>query len=249
MSHIFVSYKRDDLETVSKIVDELKRHHYVWFDQSGIPGGTKWEAEIKAGLDAAAALVLMVTPAALTSKWVRYEYETALAREIRVIPYMLERAELPDNLHVRQKIKASDEMAFEKLMDALPDESRIWGAGVIPPEALTPESTFAEIAQAHPDEILQPSPELVGLPLHQTRYCKIYLVGKRDDTLKPLDNYQLALQLTSRQFSLRPAADGAYPQDDFVRDVAAHFLTSPSQRIRLYLVRGPLNQQIGRAHV
>jgi hypothetical protein len=242
MSHIFVSYKRDNLDRVEPIVNELKRHHFVWIDRTGIPGGNAWEEKINAALAESAALILMVSPEALESRWVQYEYQTALAQGLLVIPVMLEDCRLPSALGGLQYIALDAEHAFEHLMDALPDASRIWGDVILPESELQAERTFDELAALCAGGILQPTDDLVGLPIKQTRYCKVYLVGKREDTLEPLDTYQLALQLTNRHFALEPSADRSYPQDDFVISIADHFLTSPSKRIRLYLVRGPLNQ-------
>lgn len=242
MSHIFVSYKRENLDEVELLVNELKRHHYVWFDKTGIPGGAEWEAKINTALDESATLILMVTPNALKSEWVQYEYQKALSKGVLVIPFMLEDCQLPPDLGGRQKIFGSDTEAFEKLIDALPDKSRIWGDITIPQSELLPQRTFSQLAKLCSGGLLQPAAQLIGIPIKQTRYCKVYLVGKHNDTLEPLDRYQLALQLTSRNFSLATTADGSYPQDEFARDIATHFLTSPSKQIRLYLVQGPLSQ-------
>jgi len=242
MTHVFVSYKRESLDVVEKLVNELKRHHYVWFDQTGIPGGTEWEQMINNALDAASALVLMVTPAALESEWVTYEYQTALKKNVLVIPFILETTTLPSDLRGRQTIIANSTNAFEDLMDSLPGVSRIWGDQIVSDSELDPQRTFAELAEANSDICLYPSSKLVGIPIKQTRYCRVYLVGKKNDTLEPLNDFQVALQLTTRNFGLQRLVDASYPHDDFVRDVAAHFLVSPSRQIRLYLVRGPLNQ-------
>lgn len=242
MTHIFVSYKRENHERVNAIVRELKRHHYIWFDQTGIPGGSDWEAQINRALDEAAALILMVTPAALESEWVQYEYQTALKKGVPVIPYLLDDSTLPADLRGRQALDATAANAFETLMDALPNRSRIWGDTVIATDELRAERTFGELAALCPDAHLQPTANLVGIPIHQTRYCRVYLVGKRNDTLEAPEQFQLALQLTSRNFSLKRAADGSYPQDEFAQDIASHTLTSPSKRMHMYLVQGPLNQ-------
>ena len=242
MSHIFISYKRESLSDVEPIVNELKRHHYVWFDQTGIPGGTEWEAKINTALSEATALILMVTPAALGSKWVKYEFETALAKGLLVIPYILEKSKLPSTLRGIQVIQHTDTDAFEKVMDSLPDVSRIWGEHIVASNEMQEGRSLGEVADAFPDGILYPAPGLVGIPIHQTRYCKVYRVGRRNDTLEAQDSYQIGLQLTGRNFGLKADVNGRYPQDDFTGSIVDHFLTSPSKQIQLYLVQGPLNQ-------
>ncbi|MEL6527083.1 MAG: toll/interleukin-1 receptor domain-containing protein [Chloroflexota bacterium] len=242
MSHVFVSYKRESLAEVTAIVDQLKRHHYVWFDQTGIPGGSHWENEITTALNDASCLILMVTQAAIESEWVQYEYTAAIESDVMVIPYILEKCTMPQELLGVQAIRAyQDDQSYEQLLKALPADSRIWGEVTVPKDAIQAAASLGEVYENNPDGCLTFHDKLVGIPIQLTTYCKVYRVGKLSDPLKPQQTYQLALQLTSRNFSLQ-ADNGRYPQADFTESIARHLLKTPSDHIELYLIQGPLNQ-------
>lgn len=248
MSHIFVSYKSEDRGIIEPIVEDLKRHYYVWFDQTDIdPGTPDWFDAVNRGLTEASALIVMLSPASVQSKWVEYEYKTAQQRGIRVFTYIIQNVEPPSDLATIQFLRHAKPGDYEKLIDNLPSESRIWGGKLITPGKDFSSQTFGDLSKAVSDECLFPQPskglvsfDLVGLPIKQTRFHKIYLVGRKDEKPTPQPVVQIALQLTTRDFSLSRKANGDYPQDDLVSSIASHFLQSPRDSIRLFLIRGPL---------
>jgi hypothetical protein len=76
---LFVSHASGDRTFVDSLV-ELFRTHYldVWYSPRHIPAGF-WEGSIRRGLAECDWLVVVLSPAALQSEWVRREVELALA--------------------------------------------------------------------------------------------------------------------------------------------------------------------------
>lgn len=248
MSKIFVSYTSADRLVVEPIVNELKRHFFVWFDQTGIePGTPDWLASIDAAIQSASAVIVMLSPAAVQSQWVEYEYKAALSKGKPIFPYIIAPVTLPASLTSVQALNHSRDGDWEKLIKELPVSSRIWGDALISPANVLSGKTFGELAQAYPQDILHPQMtkaaikfDLVGLPIKQSLFCKTYLIGRESDIPSPTDVIQVGLQLTTRDFSLQRNPTGDYPQDDFPASIATHFLQTPRDSIRLFLVRGPL---------
>lgn len=255
MSHIFVSYASANRPSVEVFVTLLKRFHNVWYDQTGIKAGTPdWFDAINAGIEAASAMIVMVTPESMASEYVEYEYVQAQKRAIPVFTYILSDPSdpMPEALKPIQWLRADAAQGFEKLLDALPNASRIWGPALIDQTTVFSGKTFAEIAHEHPDDILRPimtrpqmAYDLVGLPIEWTRYHKLYLIGRANHVPSPKPQspktVQVAVQLTARNFSLERQPGGNYLQDDFPASIAQQLLQSPRDNVRLLLVRGPLS--------
>jgi hypothetical protein len=52
MPQVFISYSRKDAEFIDRLVADLKSAGLtVWYDLSGLDGGTQWETEIQGGID------------------------------------------------------------------------------------------------------------------------------------------------------------------------------------------------------
>lgn len=75
---IFISYSRRDQEFVSRLASDLNAHvAFVWFDRSTIQPGQKWHDEIVEGIQECKAFILVLSPDAMASKYVREELEMA----------------------------------------------------------------------------------------------------------------------------------------------------------------------------
>lgn len=76
---IFISYSRRDQEFVTRLAADLNEHIAgVWFDQSTIRAGQKWHDEIMDGIRECKAFVVILSPDATQSRYVREELDTAL---------------------------------------------------------------------------------------------------------------------------------------------------------------------------
>ena len=84
---IFISYSRRDQEFVARLAGDLNEHVAgVWFDQSTIRAGQKWHDEIMDGIRECKAFVVVLSPDATQSRYVREELDTALQMGKPVFP-------------------------------------------------------------------------------------------------------------------------------------------------------------------
>ncbi len=84
---IFISYSRRDQEFVTRLASDLNaRIAGVWFDQSAIQAGEKWHDEIMEGIQGCKAFILVLSPDAMESRYVREEVNKALELGRRIFP-------------------------------------------------------------------------------------------------------------------------------------------------------------------
>jgi hypothetical protein len=96
MSHVLVSYKRDDEVRVARLVRALQSHGLeVWWDQS-LPGGEAWRDQINTALESAGCVVVVWTQASVgpDGGFVRDEAGRAKARDL-LVPVRLDNVAPP----------------------------------------------------------------------------------------------------------------------------------------------------------
>ena len=101
-SNVFISYSRQDSETVAKIFRALNdRDVATWTDQQ-VGAGDSWMSEIETAWKDSKVFVLCVSPSFLASDWAQLEIGVALSRaresDVRVIPLILGETVLPEFL-------------------------------------------------------------------------------------------------------------------------------------------------------
>ena len=86
---IFISYSRRDQEFVRRLAGDLNAQVTgVWFDQSTIQLGQKWHDEIMDGIRECTAFILVLSPDAAESKYVREEVNKALELGKTIFPIL-----------------------------------------------------------------------------------------------------------------------------------------------------------------
>ena len=89
---LFLSYAHQDIHFARSLVETLMHHQVrVWYSQSNILGGQQWHDEIGAALERCDWLAVVLSPAAIESKWVKRELGYALIEnqyDNRVIPLL-----------------------------------------------------------------------------------------------------------------------------------------------------------------
>ena len=86
---IFISYSRRDQEFVTRLAGDLDAQVAgVWFDQSTIQLGQKWHDEIMEGIRECKAFILVLSPDAAESKYVREEVNKALELGKTIFPIL-----------------------------------------------------------------------------------------------------------------------------------------------------------------
>ncbi|MGB8342939.1 MAG: toll/interleukin-1 receptor domain-containing protein [Chthoniobacterales bacterium] len=89
MSHLFISYSHLDRDYAHALAEALKNEFTVWIDDR-IDFGETWPRVIQEKLDAAAAVIVIMTPRAYESRWVQNELARALRKEKPIFPLLLE---------------------------------------------------------------------------------------------------------------------------------------------------------------
>ena len=89
MKHIFLSYSRKDSKLMRRIREDLVAEGLdVWTDESLRTGSQSWKQQVERALEEASALVVILTPNAKSSNWVRAEMDYAEAHEVRIFPIL-----------------------------------------------------------------------------------------------------------------------------------------------------------------
>ncbi|MBV8818767.1 MAG: glycosyltransferase [Acidobacteriaceae bacterium] len=135
---VFLSYNKTDEGWTKKLKSALvSRNLRVWLACDEIGAGELFPSAIEEGMLNSGAVVLIVSPESLASKWVEQEYNSALTlsnkrgHELPIIPVILRTAELPPFLESRMFVDFRDEAGFEVGVNALAASIRagVRGAG------------------------------------------------------------------------------------------------------------------------
>src|SRR5262249_46402496 len=85
--NLVISYSRTDTDFVDKLVADLTTLDFaVWVDRRNLEAGQIWDARIREAIVACYVMLVVVSPDALESKYVRKEYLFALKHHKAVIP-------------------------------------------------------------------------------------------------------------------------------------------------------------------
>ena len=124
---IFISYSRRDTEFVTRLAGDLDAHVAgVWFDQSTIQAGENWHDEIMDGIRDCKAFILVLSPDAAASKYVREEVNKALELGKTIFPILYRPAKwtgefesLVKEIQTLDLRSGSYTDSFQKLVDGL----------------------------------------------------------------------------------------------------------------------------------
>ncbi|HEV7241875.1 MAG TPA: toll/interleukin-1 receptor domain-containing protein [Thermoanaerobaculia bacterium] len=97
---IFLSHSSKDKPFVRRLATRLEKHGFqVWLDEKELLVGDSLSASIATALQRAAIVLVIVSPASVASRWLRYELNLATKRMIngqcRVIPILIGDVSLP----------------------------------------------------------------------------------------------------------------------------------------------------------
>lgn len=123
--YVLISYAREDQDFVLNLATELKdRGVSVWLDQWDILAGADWDRSIDSGLHACARFLIVLSPAAVASKQVRGELQTAVDENKPIVPVLRRACQIPRLLRLIQYVDFSGsgpgiEAALDQLVHAL----------------------------------------------------------------------------------------------------------------------------------
>lgn len=145
---IFISHAtKEDGPFAHKLAADLQKNGWqVWIAPNSIRPGEKWVAAIDRGLDESGIFLVVLSPAAMASRWVRDETNDAIALEkteqIRFFPVQLKPCRIPTTWNGYQRVSFETNYAIglQNLLTALSkqDAGEGWGDGA-------PKPSFKEI--------------------------------------------------------------------------------------------------------
>jgi len=127
LRHVFISYRRaePDLGFAQRLAADLRAAgHPVWIDVEGIVGADVWAREIQSAIDECYAYILILSPDAVESNWVRRELIYAMNQKPgRIYPVLFRETPLPFELYNVQYgdfLHEDYDTAFDLLLGDLP---------------------------------------------------------------------------------------------------------------------------------
>ena len=105
-SQIFISYARSDSGFVDRLEADLRaRGQTTWVDRMRLEGGDDWAQRIDHEIAQSGSMIVVLSPDAVASKWVRREITLADTRNIPIFPVLLKPvSQVPLQIAERQYI-------------------------------------------------------------------------------------------------------------------------------------------------
>lgn len=235
MSHIFISYSRQDKKIVNQYVESLRKQDFVvWQDVSNISAGEKWQQAIFDAIEQSAAMLVFWTQAASLSDAVKSEIDHAIQHNKTIIPIWLEKqTPLRDGLKEANALivlcfsNPTAQKIAHNLVDLAPRIQR----QVLPFDPSIPMS-----AQKYDDikrEVIG-SREYVIAPLIKSAYSSAYVIAEAATIARQAKQVQLIIQNTG-------PVDYSSVRDAFKAILAADVDTSDKAEplLALYVTGAP----------
>ena len=126
---IFVSHAKEDAELAQRLATDLRGQGWqIWIAPNSIGSGERWAEAIDRGLEESGVFLLLLTPQAVVSRWVRTETSAAMELEhsgqMRLIPLDVQRCTPPVTWNVYQRVSFHEPYpsAFLALLESLDDK-------------------------------------------------------------------------------------------------------------------------------
>lgn len=109
MPKVFLSYSsRDsDFAELAKLKLEASGIE-VWLDQGTLRPGEEWRNAIEEGINSSDALIVVLSPNSSTSSYVTFEWAYAFGKEKKIIPVLIQEAEIHPRLQLLQHLNFTD---------------------------------------------------------------------------------------------------------------------------------------------
>lgn len=130
-SELFLSHASSDAHLATELARVLRNHAIpVWFSRSDIRGSQQWHDEIGEALERCDWFAAVLTPNAITSKWMKFELVHALNADHyagRIIPLIYAPCAIERLSWVLPQLQAID---FQRdVEDGYRELLKVWGCG------------------------------------------------------------------------------------------------------------------------
>jgi formylglycine-generating enzyme required for sulfatase activity len=148
---VFISYSHADKRFVDGLANRLKASGVdVWIDKWMIKVGDSITEKINEGIGASDWLIVVLSCASVSSRWVKEELNAATVKNIEedkhafILPVLIEKCEIPSLLRHRKyaNFKDDPEYAFQELLEAIRPEASATPLPVEPEMILIPAGEF-----------------------------------------------------------------------------------------------------------
>jgi hypothetical protein len=134
VTEVFLSHSSKDLVFTKKLAAVLRDHGVpVWYSERDIKGAQQWHDEIGAALERCDWMVLILTPNANASKWVKRELLFALDEERyrdRLVPIVAKACSLKELSWVISQMQM---IKFDRrFREGCRELLKVWGLGLKP---------------------------------------------------------------------------------------------------------------------
>lgn len=87
--HVFISYSRRDEAMMVRLRDDMQDERLiVWTDEALTPGDPSWQMAIESAIENAGCVVVVLSPEAKKSEWVRAELQYAHMHKVTIFPLL-----------------------------------------------------------------------------------------------------------------------------------------------------------------
>jgi hypothetical protein len=128
-AEVFLSHSTKDKRFLKRLAGVLRDHGVaVWFSEHGIRGAAQWHDEIGAALARCDWMIVILSPAAIASRWVRREVTHAIEEprfDGRIIPLRISACEAKELSWVLPQIQTIDFIG--RFDDGCRELFAIWG--------------------------------------------------------------------------------------------------------------------------
>ena len=199
MTQVFISYSRRDLDFVERLAEDLKAAGLeVWYDLSGLDGGTRWGREIQLAIQQSQGFIVVLSPNSVESDWVEKEFMYAYKLKRKIVPLLYQPCDPPIwfiNLHFIDVQETNYQHHFPVILKALGNKPgdvalNIGQDAVIPsiqetpaiqkplPPAIGQEEQKPLPSQTRPPAIQEPNEEGKNLKQKKSSREKLKLPGR-----------------------------------------------------------------------
>ena len=127
---VFISYATaDGTQAAKQLREDLEESGFsVWQDVKSFRGGENWRDQLREAIRHTKAVLVMLTPGAVESKYVTWECEVARATEKKIIPVLIHTCNVPEEIKPLQHRDLSNEQKYMKgLLAIIKDINRLKG--------------------------------------------------------------------------------------------------------------------------